>query len=269
MLTYDPRYAGDNPPCFSSIIDKGVLVTILPFVDQPGLSDAISQDLTIFGRENRAIQSQVVGIYACPSDPGAPGPRPMNMDLLVGNGVVTAGEQLSAAYASYSANYGSYHVQAIPRSSTRCVVPPQLSAQADGVFNDLGPIRLASITDGLSHTIFVAEKATASFEQLVPIDPGIAGEYGWYYSGNYGDTLFTSFDPPNPFKKVGILASSARLFAASSFHPGGINVVMGDGSVRFLKDTIDTRPFDPSSGQPRWANQTAGGWWEGVPAPGV
>jgi prepilin-type processing-associated H-X9-DG protein len=24
-----------------------------------------------------------------------------------------------------------------------------------------------------------------------------------------------------------------------SFHPGGINVLMGDGSVRFLKDTVN------------------------------
>ena len=27
--------------------------------------------------------------------------------------------------------------------------------------------------------------------------------------------------------------------AASSYHTGGVNVVMGDGSTRFVRDTVD------------------------------
>ena len=30
------------------------------------------------------------------------------------------------------------------------------------------------------------------------------------------------------------------LYTASSFHAGGVNVVMGDGSVRFVTEQIDT-----------------------------
>jgi prepilin-type processing-associated H-X9-DG protein len=36
--------------------------------------------------------------------------------------------------------------------------------------------------------------------------------------------------------------------AASSFHPGGVNVAFVDGSVRFIKDTIDTWTIDPTTG---------------------
>lgn len=35
-----------------------------------------------------------------------------------------------------------------------------------------------------------------------------------------------------------------ELMTASSYHPGGVNVVFGDGSVKFMPDTIDAG--DPS-----------------------
>jgi len=33
-----------------------------------------------------------------------------------------------------------------------------------------------------------------------------------------------------------------------SDHPGGVNAGFCDGSVRFLKDTIESTPFDPKTG---------------------
>ena len=36
----------------------------------------------------------------------------------------------------------------------------------------------------------------------------------------------------------------------SSYHPGGMNAAFCDGSVKFLKDTIDTTPYDASTGLP-------------------
>jgi prepilin-type processing-associated H-X9-DG protein len=35
-------------------------------------------------------------------------------------------------------------------------------------------------------------------------------------------------------------SSSQVVVTATSRHPGGVNVLMGDGSIRFVKDSVDT-----------------------------
>ncbi len=49
IKTYDPRYAGSNPPCASTIVDKSLEVSILGFLEQSALYNGINQSLTILG----------------------------------------------------------------------------------------------------------------------------------------------------------------------------------------------------------------------------
>ena len=84
--------------------------------------------------------------------------------------------------------------------------------------------------------------------------------WNWWFSPNYGDTLFSTFYPINPWNKLSNTTtygnqSDAFVLAASSFHPGGANFSFVDGSVRFLKDTISTWPYNASQGTP--SNLTA------------
>lgn len=270
MMTYDPRFSGPNPPCTSPIVDKGVFVMILPGMDQAPLYNSINQSLTILGYENRTIHSVVVGSYACPSDPASGRPREPDTRRMVDYGLAAPDERLMMVFSSYSACFGTYDVDAIPRPTKRCTVPSQIWAQVNGSFNDIAPIRMATVTDGLSQTIFMGEKATANLRQLDVLDPTIFGRYGWYITGNFGDTLFTTFYPPNMFKKVAPAAGGrAHASAASSSHPDGLNVLMGDGSVRFIKDTIQSWPFNSSNGRPAGITRNSDGWWENPPPMGV
>ena len=269
FLSYDPRFAGPRPPCTSPAVDKSVLIFLLPNLDQTPLYDAINQDLAIFSSENTTVHSVNVGAFACPSDPEASRIIDLPSGTLDPYAPDPPGGRHRMALTSYSACFGSYFVNAIPRLSNDCRPAGQLISQADGSFNDVSPIRFAAIRDGLSSTLFVTEKSMTRLRRLEGLDPDALAKRGWYASGNWGDTLMTTFYPPNMPSRVTPYAGLSHTYAASSPHPGGINALMGGGSVRFIKDSIQTWPFDPLTGQPAGAVRNPGGWWEHLPTPGV
>lgn len=267
--TYDPRYAGQRPPCTSTIIDKSLLVHLLPFVEQAALYSAINQDLTIVGAENQTVHAVAVATYFCPSDP-ASGVRELNAGALAPYGYPDSpGGRARMAFSGYAGCTGSFAVLALPMADRGCRVDPRAAAQNDGSFHDLSPVRLSSITDGLSSTLFVAERANGHLTAQDAFRDGFSRKHGWWITGNWGDTLVTAFYPPNAPSRVALGASDAWTNSASSFHPGGVNVLMGDGSARFIKDSIDSWPFDPSTGNPTGARRTQAGWWEASPRPGI
>jgi len=67
--------------------------------------------------------------------------------------------------------------------------------------------------------------------------------------GAMAHALFNTIAPPNlyndSFAYCSRIGSGARsdLSNAESYHPGGINVTMGDGSVKFIKDSINMRTW--------------------------
>jgi prepilin-type processing-associated H-X9-DG protein len=108
------------------------------------------------------------------------------------------------------------------------------------------PVSIASIIDGTSNTLAYAEHAHG---KLTGDD---LHDWNWWTSGNYGDTMFSTFFPINPFNKTQNNCTldggcDAYVSAASSFHPGGANFLLMDGSVRFLKETVETWVVNPST----------------------
>lgn len=261
MKSFDPRYVGLDPPCATALVDKSFLVLILPGMEQSALYNSINQMLNIESRENRTVQPIAVSTYACPSDPGAGYPRPMAMRGLIDRGLADPGEQLEAVFTSYEACFGSYFVAAEPTADNGCTIDPRALEQINGAFGR-APVRLSSVRDGLGQTIFVAERATTPMREW---DEMLYQRCGWYYSGSLQDTLFTGFFPPNAFRK----AESPFPCGASSLHPGGLNLLMGDGSVRFMADTVNTWPYDPESGFPVGATRDPGGYWTNTPTLGI
>ena len=269
MLTHDPRFSGRNPPCTSLMVEKSLFLHILPNLEQSSIYNSINHGLTIFGFENSTIRSVVVGVFACPTDPDAGRVRPGYSLILSSVGLDDVASPFLVSYGSYVGVYGSFYLQALPRPESDCVVSPSVLAQVNGSFNDVSPIRLSSFNDGLSNTIVATERALFPLRNAESDGTSAFDQYGWTISGNWGDTLVSTFFPPNMYKKIEDDTVHEAFFSASSLHPGGMNVLMGDGSVRFIKDTISTWPYNPANGHPQGAKIDPTGAWINLPTQGV
>ena len=267
MLSYDPRFTGPRPPCTSAIVDKSFLVMMLPLIEQSPLYNSVNQSLTIFGYENRTIMPVTIATFSCPSDWASKTPGYGDTYWMARYDLATESELLPVAFSSYSGCFGSYAIDAIPRWTRGCTVPGPLAAQANGMIGDAAPISVASVRDGLSNTTMVTERAVSPL--LGQPRRGTSAEFGWYISGNWGDTLITAFYPPNAPRKLPKIAGSALVLAASSLHPSGLNALLGDGSVRFVRDSVQSWPFDVINGNPIGASLSPDGTWVNCPPPGI
>jgi prepilin-type N-terminal cleavage/methylation domain-containing protein/prepilin-type processing-associated H-X9-DG protein len=94
-------------------------------------------------------------------------------------------------------------------------------------------------------TLLAALQAcTAAYQAQSSINISVGNRWGW---GGTAETLFHTIVPPNSKNYAwntcqhycaGCAPSEAVFSNAQSNHPGGVNVMMTDGSVRFVKDSI-------------------------------
>lgn len=249
-LTRDPRYmAFPEIPC-SGISDASFLLPILPWVEQRALFDSYNFGLSCFGPEHFTVRASVVSVYACPSDPAAG--RIHEFDLRSKYTMISDDGPSKVVLTSYAGSMGTRNIGTFMPGDFSCKADPSNVAKIDGCINALSNLTLASVTDGLSHTMIAAEKSAemprmmTSFEMQVPFGP-----HGIWFIGNASETLFTSHVSPMAYKTQSDpnLVRVWRFMTAKSQHPGGLNILMGDGSVRFVKETIDS--WKPGKDQPK------------------
>jgi prepilin-type N-terminal cleavage/methylation domain-containing protein len=140
----------------------------------------------------------------------------------------------------------------------------------NGMFGQISRTRFADITDGLSNTASFCERikgtgdstvydpladlysnpgawtqdtfrqwcASLSEAQAVTLYHDIDGGQNWL-EGNMNWTRYNHVLPPGyPSCKNGLTWNGVAMTATSA-HPGGVNLLLGDGSTRFVKSSIN------------------------------
>lgn len=115
-----------------------------------------------------------------------------------------------------------------------------------GIFQRDGTIRMARITDGTSNTLMVAEMSWVSPRFGTRFRTWVRGgdEYAGVIVGR-PSFVVSCRNVTNPINSI----LSANLIVPyndvpfGSMHPGGMNVGLGDGSVRFLSQTLSMSTY--------------------------
>jgi prepilin-type N-terminal cleavage/methylation domain-containing protein/prepilin-type processing-associated H-X9-DG protein len=196
-------------------------------------------------RENATASRSVVATFLCPSD------LAILAIWLGGN--------------NYLGNQQTWGCD-LSESNPSTVAPGEIPR---GIFYFLSSVRHADVTDGSSQTAFFSEKIRgqgtpdprtdafltmsqtsldATYTDCQSINPvtalPITSRLGMsWVMGEICCTTYNHVGTPNGKTCAGVgfpgsMANMSMQSPPSSYHPGGVNVLMGDGAVRFIRDEI-------------------------------
>jgi prepilin-type N-terminal cleavage/methylation domain-containing protein/prepilin-type processing-associated H-X9-DG protein len=254
-------------------------VLMLPYLEQSPLYNSFNASIGMEGAPvgsaplggfvvNSTVFTTKIASFQCPSDSD-------NTFSFATLSAATGGAVPAYGYSPTKGNYG-INVGNTDFGGVAFGAYPTLYRQAPFGSNTSGTgpmtIKVASVTDGLSNTQFVSEilqganddiRGTVWFE-----DPG-AGSYMTRFTPNgildilgsginvdvvAGFVTGPGHSPPQPgelcdSQPVQMLAcynSSTEGYAfggSRSRHPGGVNTLFGDGSVHFVKSSINPQTW--------------------------
>jgi len=211
-------------------------IAMLPYIEQKALFDQykgygnmVDQNLT-YGSVNAPITSNIIKSYTCPSDFKVAPRGTITFHNYVGNhGNTTLGRKTPLGTLSNGQpnKYGKAPFVSVSPTST-----PQV-------------MRISDMIDGLSSTLAFSETVKGQYGDL--------RGYGWWQGGSHFEAyLAPNSNQPDVTEQdqycvnqrpnmpcAGPTSALPEQIGARSRHPGGVNVTMCDGAVRFMSDNVN------------------------------
>ncbi len=235
----------------ADILDWSEQARLLPYFEQGNLSNMINFNLTWDKPVNIAAAMVKVPLFICPSDAGTMIPP-------------SAGSQLN-----YYGNYGNNILRGQPTWPQFAGTANASMPAPNGAFPFGVAVKFADIRDGLSQTTAFSEMITGDFNNgistpesdnfvsfaspvtandaytmCMQLDPTNLANQMWSNTGapwtseTGSNTVYVHAAPPNS-RSCGFLTVSRFESCASSYHPGGVNVLYCDSAVKFVTDGVD------------------------------
>ncbi len=226
---------GGLPPIGSAAADLGWITEILPHIEQTNLQGGYTFAAPFYAPVNRAVVAQRLAVAECPTSPVQPR-------------VFTVSNNFGAGLVSFSAASTDYF--AVAGASLACYSQfyPGTPSTADltGALKFYGNRRFSDLTDGTSNTMMLAEMSGRPWVFLAngqpnPAVPEQTYGFGAWAHNNAHNAGCYSFDGKTAGGPCPLNCSNFR--AVYSYHPGGAQVALADGSVRLLSRTITGATF--------------------------
>jgi prepilin-type processing-associated H-X9-DG protein len=178
---------------------------------------------------SQTVRKANLSVFLCPSNIGFKGPLSINDGS--GNALVT-----DLAPSQYVAVAGQWE-------------PEEFPAENNGMFYRGSKIGIRNITDGSSTTLIIGERsqnvANATWVGMIPLGQACNNPTCPVQDGEASSVLILGHTGPSPDEAWIDVPNNQKAGADDfhSLHPGGRNFLFGDGSVQFVKETINSLVF--------------------------
>jgi prepilin-type N-terminal cleavage/methylation domain-containing protein/prepilin-type processing-associated H-X9-DG protein len=233
VATFPPGYVsltqGNQPNGADIGPGWGWGAMILRQMEQRGVYDAVNFTLSPIDPSVPTVRSATLSTFLCPSDPGARGP--LTIKDAAGNVLVA-----DLAAGQYVASAGQLE-------------PEEFPATNNGVFYRNSKIGFRDITDGTSATLMIGERsrnvAGATWVGMIPSGLSCNNPTWPVQDCEASNVLVLAHTGPSPDEPWVDVPNNKKAGVDDfhSLHPGGCNFAFCDGSVRFIKETINPQVF--------------------------
>jgi len=228
-----PMHLTNRPP------ETSGMVSLLPYLEQAPLYDLWMSAYVVSWDNNAQQTTSPLPALLCPSD--APNPH--------------AGQE-RVAQKNYFFCYGT-------------TIQGNYDQPTNGIFACRSYKKMADIFDGTSNTISMSERASNQQRRIIgnvawnsTYDPatclslaagtdyvttaqlsGWSSGSLWAFGHPHWNAFVTVLSPNAPSCTAhnnDNLSNASGIFTANSRHPGGVNAVLADGSVRFISSDINS-----------------------------